>query len=382
MSNLAIVITAYNRAEPLRRLLRSLDSIVSVSSIPLVISIDNKGTAEVNQVAEEFKWIHGEKKVIIHQEKLGLRAHFIWAGDQSYEYENVLFLEDDLYVSPHVLEYVYAVIDKYVDDERVAGGALYNPLLCEFDKCKFYQYEDGYDNYFFAHPYWGNIWCKRKWNLFKKWLETYEYKPELLPKSVQLWNETSFKKLYIQYLAETNRYIVYPRVSYVTNMGEAGLHSKKQYRQFQTSYQRGSKTLQLSNFDQSSSVYDVFFELTTDIIKRHNPNLAKYDFVNDIRGLRSKGSSKYVLTRRNVKKEILSFSDEMRPLECNVIEQIEGQGIRLASTDDVLWEEDYEINKIREDILELNYCIGLREVLACFKVSLKDKVSSMLGRRR
>ena len=118
----AIVVTAYNRAKPLENLLRSLDGLRAGQEIPLVISIDNRGTPEVNRIAEQFVWRHGEKKVLIHEQKKGLRAHFIWAGDQTAEYGNVLFVEDDLYLSPYAADYVNAVIDRYQGDRRVAGG--------------------------------------------------------------------------------------------------------------------------------------------------------------------------------------------------------------------------------------------------------------------
>ena len=90
----------------------------------------------------------------------------------------------------------------------------------------------------------------------------------------------------MQYLAETNRYVVYPRVSYVTNMGESGLHSKTQYRQFQTSFQRGRRDLVLSTFDESESIYDVFFEYSSILLKKMNNELKKYEFEVDLRGNR------------------------------------------------------------------------------------------------
>lgn len=370
----AIVVTAYNRAVPLGHLLDSLNKIRTDLSIPLVISIDNKGTEEVNKVANDFQWEHGEKKVIIHPEKLGLRAHFVWAGDQTYEYENVLFLEDDLYVSPYVTDYVLPIIEKYRDDDRVTAGSLYNPLLCEFDKCKFYQYEDGYDNFFLAHPYWGNVWMKNKWDQFKKWLETYEERNELLPPSVQRWNVTSFKKMYLQYLEETKRYVVYPRVSYVTNMGEAGLHSKTQYRQFQTAFQRGTKMLTLSDFDESRSVYDVFFEYAADLVKKACPDLADYDLTVDLRGNHDRYRTEYVLTRRKVKKAIKTYADDLRPPECNVLEQIvAGDRIALAKSEDVIFEAFYARKQFADDAFSANYHAGLKEVLAALLLVIKQR---------
>lgn len=374
-SNFAIVVTAYNRDYALKNLFISLNKIITDLEIPLVISIDNKGTPEVVKLSDEFEWRHGEKKVIVHPDKLGLRSHFIWAGDQTYEYENVLFLEDDLYVSPYVVDYVQLVIEKYKNDDRVAAGALYNPLLCEFDKCKFYQYEDGYDNFFLAHPYWGNIWMKDKWKLFKKWLETYHENPRILPLNVRRWNETSFKKLYVQYLAETDRFVVYPRVSYVTNMGETGLHSKTQFRQFQTSFQRGKRNLRFSNFDESKSIYDVFFEYYVPLIKELNSQLNNYDFTMDLRGNHDTYYTEYVLTKRPVKSAVLTFSDEFRPLECNVIENlIPGDDIRLARSEAVIYKTSYGRMQFADDAFNANYYAGLKEILACVKLVIKQKL--------
>lgn len=375
ISKFAIVITAYNRADALKNLLSSLNNIITNMCIPLIISIDNKGTPEVVKISQEFNWKYGDKKVIVHENKLGLRAHFIWAGDQTYEYENVLFLEDDLYVSPYVLDYVIPVIKKYKNDDRVAAGALYNPLLCEFDKCKFYQYEDGYDNFFLAHPYWGNVWIKDKWNKFKEWLETYEEKPYLLPPNVQRWNITSFKKLYVQYLAETNRYVVYPRVSYITNMGESGLHSKTQYRQFQTSFQRGRRDLVLSTFDESESIYDVFFEYSSKLLKKMNDELKKYEFEVDLRGNRDAYFLEYVLTRRNVKSAVMSFADDLRPLECNVAENIiQGNKIHLVKKEDIIHNKSYHYNQFADDAFNANYHAGIKEMLASLKLVFKQKL--------
>lgn len=372
-ANYAIVITAYNRGTPLKNLLESLNNIVTEKSIPLIISIDNKGTDDVNRIADEFIWKHGKKKVIIHQEKKGLRAHFIWVGDQTEIYENVLFLEDDLYVSPYVTEFVEKCIECFTTDKRITGVSLYNPLLCEFDKCKFFQIEDGYDNYFFQHPYWGNVWFRDSWKEFKEWFKKYNYNPDILPENVQRWNTTSFKKVYIQYLAEMNRYMVYPRVSYVTNMGETGLHSKSDFRQFQTSLQLGKKKLALSSFDESQSIYDVFFEYLSDLIKKNNKDLQQYDFCTDIKGLRTKYYTEYVLTSRKVLNPVISFSNEHRPQEINALFNNFGDGIYLAKSSDVVREKNFRRKRIVDDILCMNYCVGLRETLDCFIYSLKNK---------
>lgn len=373
--NFAIVVTAYNRAEPLTKLLESLSQIkTQYYSIPLIISIDNQGTSEVNKVAKEFEWKYGEKQVVIHSEKKGLRAHFIWAGDQTEKFDNVLFLEDDLYVSPYVVDFVEFVIKKYENDERISAASLYNPILCEFDKTKFYQYQDGYDNYFFQHPYWGNVWFKEPWKEFKKWLKNYKYVPEKLPENVQNWKETSFKKLYVQYLIEMNRYVVYPRVSYVTNMGETGLHSKFDFNQFQTVVQQGKALFNYSSFDESDCVYDAFFEMSSHVIKKLNPELNNYNFVMDTRGLHSYYGTEYTLTSRKTTHAVKTFGKRFRPVETNVILNCKGNGLSLSKVEDIIYDSNFEKHYIVNDVLHNNYNLGLKEVWACFFHTIKEKI--------
>ena len=102
---IAIVVVGYNRPKALEDLFLSLSKIETEREVPLIISIDNKGTEAVNRLAEQYEWAHGPKEVIIHQQKKGLVKHFIWTGDQTEKYDVVIFLEDDLLVSPQIVNY-------------------------------------------------------------------------------------------------------------------------------------------------------------------------------------------------------------------------------------------------------------------------------------
>lgn len=376
--NFAIVIVAYNRANALNQLLLSLSNIITkYDNIDLLISIDNQGTPDVIKTVESFKWNFGQKKIIIHSKKLGLKKHFIWAGNQTDNYEHVLFLEDDLYVSPYVLEFVEAYIKKYNEDDRIAGAALYNPILCEFTKCKFYQFEDGFDNFFFQHPYWGNIWSRHKWMRFKTWLESYCCNEEILPPNVRMWGEQSFKKVYIQYLIENKKYIVYPRNSYVTNMGEKGLHNKYNAMQFQTVLENGSRKLNLSTLDESEAVYDAFFEIQPEILKKHSNRLENYNFCVDLLGLKDNIEEKFVLTCKPTQKPIMSFSSSMRPIEQNIIADILGDEIWLTKTSDLrhlrkLKSRIIKEEKSSEDIMR-NYPVRAKHLAFAVWIALKKR---------
>ena len=103
----AIVVVAYNRDKALKRLLNSLESAdySGFSDITLVISIDKSDSTEVIETAEAFSWEQGEKRVITHPERLGLKKHILGLGDLTAEFGSIIMLEDDLFVSPLLYHY-------------------------------------------------------------------------------------------------------------------------------------------------------------------------------------------------------------------------------------------------------------------------------------
>lgn len=366
---IAIVITAYNRAVPLSVLLNNILCIkTDGDSIPLVISIDNNGTPDVNRVAESFVWPYGPKEVIIHKEKKGLVKHFIWTGDQTEKYDNIIFLEDDLFVSPEVYHYTKQLIGFYKNDEKVAAASLYNPILFEATGTRFYQIEDGFDSYFLQQPYWGHVWIKEKWKLFKDFLNSYSVKKELLPPYIASWDK-SFKKIFIQYLIETNKTVVTPRLSLVTNNGVAGLHSSSMY-QYQSPLMIGEKDYHFPKYVESKSRYDAFFELDPDIIKMMNKSLSKYVFEVDINGIRTKYKSEYVLTTRKSQAPLIEYTSLMKPTELGCILNNTGQGLCLSKACDVVFEKKYDKKRRFLDISK-NYYIGFYASLCILKNLVK-----------
>ncbi len=365
-NDLAIIITAYNRPQAFKNLMGSLARIHCDQNVSLVISIDNNGTDEVNKIAKDFVWKFGEKKVIIHTEKLGLKKHFLWVGDQTEKYENVIFLEDDLVVSPELISFANATIKFYKDDNDVAGISLYNPILCEFNGCKFFQNHDGYDVYFLQHPYWGNIWMREKWYLFKEWLKQFKYNPAILPTAVAQWKDTSFKKTYIQYLIECRKYIAIPHISLLTNNGEIGHHNTEALYQYQTTLLNDYMEYRLCKCKDSKTIYDAFMEILPKILKQYNNRLIGYDFEVDLKGNKYEFNKEYVLTTRPVKKYILSFSCLMKPTENGVIYSAEGSGISLCKAEDVILNDDYAIYQLYNDI-DMNYRVGLKTSIYLFK---------------
>lgn len=375
MEKIAIVITAYNRADALRKLFESLDSIHTDVSLPLIISIDNHGTNDVIDVCNNYQWNFGPKEVIVHNEKLGLKNHFIWAGDQTNRFENVLFLEDDLSVSPEIICFALQSIRFYKDDDSVAGISCYNPIY-HLSHLRFCQTHDGYDNYFLQHPYWGNIWFRDKWLKFKQYLETYTERLELLPISAQNWNR-SFKKVFMQYLVETNRTIVIPRISLVTNNGiGGGEHNKVVDPRYHVEYLlRMSRSFHFSRLDNSLSRYDAFEEIDPEILKGFNEELRDYDFEVDFTGNKGKFTKPYVLTSRKVKSSVMSFSGHLKPSECGVMFNISGDNLFLAKKEDVFIDSEKELLLVDFEKNTIN-----TNPIILFKVFLKSMIASIKAR--
>ena len=105
-AKITLVVVGYNRADALRRVLRSLEKADYIySDVRLVISLDYSGKEDVIQTAEGFVWKYGEKIVLRRPKRLGLRRHIISCGDLTEKYGAVMILEDDLYVSPDFYNY-------------------------------------------------------------------------------------------------------------------------------------------------------------------------------------------------------------------------------------------------------------------------------------
>ncbi len=123
---ITIVVVGYNRPEAMARILKSLAAAAygDYTDIRLVVSIDHSGNGEVVRTAEHFEWKYGEKQVICHPKRLGLRRHILSCGELTRKYGAVMVLEDDLYVSPDFYRYAAKTLDRYGDHPKIAGIAL------------------------------------------------------------------------------------------------------------------------------------------------------------------------------------------------------------------------------------------------------------------
>lgn len=335
MNNTPIVVVAFNRERSLVRLLASLERANYPSeNVELIISIDFAlNNHHIVKIANEFSWNHGKKTVIYHEKNLGLRKHILKCGDYSKQYGSVIILEDDLVVSPHFYNYTQSALDFCAQNDKIGGISLYAHQLNVINRQNFSPLEDGYDNWYFQFASsWGQAWSASQWSSFIEWYEKNNGidHMETVPAYVRRWSEKSWLKYYIAYLVATQKFFFYPRVSLTTNFSDAGTHIGNDSTRFQVPLLiRSNKAYNFSRLEDSSSVYDAFFENS-----QYQQLLgADYSEVTiDLYGNKTI-YSQFLLTTKILDFKILkSYAKSLKPMDANILFDLPGNEIFLYDT--------------------------------------------------
>lgn len=341
MLNIPIVVSAFNREIALERLLSSLSVAKYSVSVKLIISIDGGGSTNVIKIASQFEWPHGEKELIVHEGRLGLRKHILFCGSLTKQYDGIILFEDDLYAAPYFYDYIQQTQPKYSCDPSIAGVALYSHQFNETAYLPFTPMSDGYDVFFMQLACsWGQCWMKSQWGEFEQWYKSNSHKnlkhDTRLPPDLLLWPETSWKKYFIKYMVDKKKYFVYPRVSLVTNFGDKGEHHKGT-NTYQVSMIYTNKEYFLPLFSDSFAKYDAYCEISQNSLKHYNTELMKYDFEVDLYGMKRKNNitTDYIITTQKLEQAMTSYGRELKPHEMNIIENITGDLICLGKTVDM-----------------------------------------------
>ncbi|MFQ5400851.1 MAG: glycosyltransferase [Anaerolineae bacterium] len=337
-----LVVTAYNRPHALRRLLHSLCKAEYPPGVRLVISIDTGGehTAKVRRLAADFRWPHGDKQVIQHEKKLGLIGNVFFGGGLSQTYGAVILLEDDLFVSPMFYHYAQQALDFYADDSRIAGISLNALWFNGFTHHPFTPYLDDADVFFMQVAwYQGQAYTGTQWAAFTQWREKSAESETAVPlhELFSSFPDTDWFPLKTRYLAETDRFYVFPRQSLTTNFGDIGTHFDHTTRFFQVPLQTFRRQFRLSSLDDSVAVFDSFQELLPRCLNQLTDRFRGYDYAVDLNGAKSPANlrAEYVLTTRRCRSPLFTFGKVMRPLAANVVEGVPGNGIYFGKTADL-----------------------------------------------
>jgi hypothetical protein len=342
----AIVINAYNRPAALTRLLNALCGAhyPANGEVPLVVSIDRGGSADVAVLAERFEWPFGPKQVLMREEHLGLLQHFFACGDLTEQYESIIYLEDDLLVSPVFYDYATQALTFYRGDDRIAGVSLYGLWFNGYTQQPFVSLADGSDVFFVQVPYTQGLAMTRdQWADFTRWRQSSMASAASTVPMHGAWSHFDAEDWFpilARFVMTTNRYFVFPRVSLTTGCGDAGTHFAQASRFFEAPLQRGKCRYDFKSLADADAVYDSFFELRPDRLNRLTDQVRNYDYAVDLYATKSRSNlrSEYVLTSRRCRRPIKSFGKSRWPLEMNVIEPAPGTGIYLCRTEDIRWD--------------------------------------------
>lgn len=369
----AIIVPCYNRPKSVARLLAALANARYPSGdITLIVSIDRSDTAAVEAIAESFNWPHGDKRVLKHAKRMGLRQHLLYCGDQSSLYGQVIVLEDDLFISPAFYSFACEALTAYAQDSRIAGVSLYSDGFNETAWRPFRPLDDGEDVYFMQYPSsWGQAWTKEQWSGFREWeREQQEGKgDDMLPANVRKWSGQSWKKAFARYMIECGKYFVYPRRSWSTNFGESGQHLGRQTRVFQVPLLAAAMQCRFTSLDESGAVYDAYHEILPRCLKRYNKSLESYDFTVDLYGTKEVGqiSTPHILTTRPTRGSAMGeFANDLVPSEANVAFNVPGSDITLCPTTD-LAKFNFVRRAVRESERDLpGMMVGRGAIYICY----------------
>jgi glycosyltransferase involved in cell wall biosynthesis len=121
-----ILVTVYNRSDHFKRCIESLKRCELASSSVLYISSDaayrKEDEKEINIVRQYSKEIQGFKKVILlfQSENKGLMTCYNDSFEEILkESDRIIFLEDDIIVSPDFLKYMNDCLEFYKDEKQV-----------------------------------------------------------------------------------------------------------------------------------------------------------------------------------------------------------------------------------------------------------------------
>jgi hypothetical protein len=375
----------------LERLLKSIQKADygNRQDIPLIISIDNSGNEDCLSVAQSFQWDNGTKEIIHHPKRLGLKDHVLFCGDLSTKFNGAIVLEDDLFVSPYFYHYAIEAYHFFQSDRNIAGISIYSYRYNEFSGLPFEAINDGFDNYFMQVPCsWGQFWTKDQWVEFREFIETIEsaiLPSDLLPEQViNNWPENSWKRLFYKFMVAKNKYLVYPRESLVTNMGESGANYLETTNLTQVPILVGKKNYSFSSLENSLSVYDYYYELTPKVVKHFLPELNEYDFECDLHGQKrlNKLRNQYLISIKETTNPERAFGNQLFPGELNVILNKAGSFYSFASTTNFS-EESYSkrIEKAMGEVKCASYYIehpGMVKGIDLMRKSIPYNIGSLV----
>ena len=307
-------------------------------NVPLIVSIDcSDKSDEIERIVREIGWNHGELRIIRYPKKQGLKQHILLCGDLSEIYGAVIVLEDDLLVSKGFYNYAIKAVNFYKYNKDICGVALYSHAWNGFAGLPFHPVHNEYDVFLGQFSItWGQCWTATQWKQFRNWYGRFE-EEEIhdinIPRSIYDWGDQSWGKYFVFYLVKNKKYYVIPYESLSTNCSEIGEHNTQQNAAYQTYLLDAAKKNYIFPLIEEAIKYDICCErIFESNLLIHGIN-AK-DICLNLNGIKRNNEGKnYILTTKKSdgEKSIAEFGLQLRPIEQNVVKDVEGTGIFLMT---------------------------------------------------
>ena len=132
--DLRVIVITYNRPESLRKCLNALQQLqVNGDKAMMEIWIDVAASGDVNQetykMATEFIWVTGAVRVHVHETKAGLMGQWLSTWSPGDADEVVLYVEDDVDVSPHAYTWLKHAWTRYHKTDQLCGITLQDEYI-------------------------------------------------------------------------------------------------------------------------------------------------------------------------------------------------------------------------------------------------------------
>ncbi|KAJ3091777.1 Exostoses (Multiple)-like 3 [Quaeritorhiza haematococci] len=243
----SIHIFTMNRPVSLERLWMSIAGATRIQrEINIFIHLDfDEGGMDTSldyiKYLKSLRSVHGPVFITINTKRKGLRYNILdsWAPADNHEY--AIFLEDDISVSRHFLEYAEQMVKAYFYGPKFHGGllgiSLYNLRFDEVHN-RYWRVHNQFQPYILQHPQsWGAIYGPVQWNEFIKWYVKNQHIDPVVPDSLtNRWpHERSWKKYLLRFMFKEGKFIIYPNFpddySLSTNHLEWGTNDRVKKRQ-------------------------------------------------------------------------------------------------------------------------------------------------------
>ncbi len=341
MNKPAIVIPVFQRTESLKKLLWSIERAFLPSDVFLIFRYHKGASQGVIDFIESYNWPFGTKKVISDTEKIDLDENLRRCGDLSQEFNAIIILEDDSIVSPYFFEYAQKAIEQYGNEEKIAQISLYCYQHNSISEFPFRHLAHNQHSFLVQKTSTrGQIFTKHQWQKFRSWLDHKTISDHKVPAYIERFGSNNWEFQHNQFLIDNGLFSLWPTVSLSSNQGFSGTHHPNNIDSgfFQVPLQRENVEYNFKPLENCYR-YDAYFELEPEFFSEvmNKFSIPENQLTIDLQGFKPlECEPEYWLTSKPCENAIATFSDELKPIELNVLWQNEGVGISLCRKSDLV----------------------------------------------